>query len=55
MADREKLQNMLDNLINQKAEQAQVNFHDYLQSKMQEVAKNEVLSKASKQGSEREE
>lgn len=28
---------MLDDLINNNAEQAQVNFHDYLQDKMQEV------------------
>lgn len=37
MSDNEKLQNMLDNLINNKPEQAQVNFHDYLQDKMQSV------------------
>lgn len=37
MSDNDKLQNMLDNLINQKPEQAQVNFHDYLQGKMQDV------------------
>jgi hypothetical protein len=37
MSDNEKLQNMLDNLINNKPEQAQVNFHDYLQTKMQDV------------------
>ena len=28
---------MLDDLINNNAEQAQVNFHDYLQDKMQDV------------------
>lgn len=37
MSEKDKLQNMLDNLINQKPEQAQVNFHDYLQGKMQDV------------------
>jgi hypothetical protein len=37
MSDKDRLQNMLDNLINQKPEQAQVDFHDYLQGKMQEV------------------
>jgi hypothetical protein len=37
MADTNKLQDMLDNLINDKSEQAQVNFHEYLRSKMQDV------------------
>lgn len=41
MADRDKLQNMLDNLINDKSEQAQVDFHDFLQSKMKEVVGGE--------------
>lgn len=42
MSDKENLKNMLDNLINDKAEDAQVNFHSYLQSKMQDVLGNEV-------------
>ena len=37
MSDKEALNKMLDNLINDKGEQAQVHFHDYLQGKMQEV------------------
>ena len=37
MADTDKLRNMLDNLINDKSEQAQVDFHDYLQGKMKDV------------------
>lgn len=37
MPDTKKLSNMLDDLINNNAEQAQVNFHDYLQDKMQDV------------------
>lgn len=37
MAETEKLRNMLDNLIKNKPEQAQVDFHDYLQGKMQDV------------------
>lgn len=37
MSDKEQLRNMLDNIINDKAEDAQVNFHSYLQGKMQEV------------------
>lgn len=39
MAETDKLRDMLDNLINDKPEQAQVNFHSYLQDKMQEVVK----------------
>ncbi len=38
MPDTEKLRSMLDNLINDKAEDAQINFHDYLQDKMKDVA-----------------
>lgn len=41
MADRDKLQSMLDNLINDKSEQAQVDFHDFLQGKMKEVVGGE--------------
>jgi len=37
MADTATLKQMLDNMINQNADQAQVNFHDYLQHKMKEV------------------
>lgn len=37
MADKEKLRNMLDNLINDKSEQAQVDFHDYLGDKMKDT------------------
>ncbi len=37
MADTEQLGNMLDNLIDDKSDQAEVHFHDYLQGKMQEV------------------
>ncbi len=42
MADTEELGKMLDNLINNKGEQAEVHFHDYLQSKMQEVIHGET-------------
>ena len=35
--NKEQLGNMLDNLINDKSEQAQIDFHDYLRSKMQDV------------------
>lgn len=44
MSGNEKLQNMLDNLINQNPEQAQVHFHDYLQTKMQGVIGGEPES-----------
>ena len=37
MADKEKLRNMLDNLIDDKSEQAQVDFHDYLGDKMKDT------------------
>ena len=37
MADTEKLRAMLDNIIDDKGEQAQIEFHSYLQDKMQEV------------------
>ena len=38
MANVDKIRNMLDNLINDKAEQAQIDFHEYLQGKMKEVS-----------------
>ena len=37
MPTTDKLSDVLDNLIDNNSEQAQVNFHDYLQSKMQEI------------------
>lgn len=37
MADTEKLDDMVDNFIHKKPEDAQVNFHDYLKTKMQDV------------------
>lgn len=40
MSENSKLNDMLDDLINQKPENAQVNFHDYLQGKMREVMGN---------------
>lgn len=41
MANTEKLSKMLDDLINNKPEQAQVDFHEYLRGKMQEVVKGD--------------
>jgi len=37
MSDNKQLDNMLDNIMDDKNEQAEINFHDYLQGKMQEV------------------
>lgn len=54
MSDQDKLQNMLDNLINQKPEQAQVDFHDYLQGKMQEVLGTQPDPAASEEESDEE-
>lgn len=42
MADTERLRAMLDNIIDDKGEEAQVDFHAYLQDKMQEVLGGEV-------------
>lgn len=37
MADKDKLRRMLDNLVNDNTEQAQVDFHDYLGDKMKDT------------------
>ena len=37
MPDKKKLSNMLDNLIDSNPEQAQVDFHDYLQDKIADI------------------
>ena len=37
MSDKNELENMLTNIIDDKSEQAQTHFHTYLQGKMQEV------------------
>ena len=37
MTDKEKLRTMLDNLISDNSEQAQVDFHDYLGDKMKDT------------------
>lgn len=37
MADKKKLNDMLDALIDKNPEQAQVQFHSYLEDKMREV------------------
>jgi hypothetical protein len=43
MADTQKLKDMLDNLINNKPEQAQTVFHDYLKDKVTKVLGHEVV------------
>ena len=42
MSDIEQLDKMLDNIMDEKGEQAEINFHDYLQGKMQEVLHGEI-------------
>jgi hypothetical protein len=42
MADKEKLNDMLDSLIDKKDEEAQIHFHNYLEDKMKEVLRPEV-------------
>jgi len=42
MADSKKLSDMLDNLIDSNPDQAQVDFHDYLQDKMAEITGTEM-------------
>lgn len=37
MSDKNELENMLTNIIDNKSEQAQTHFHTYLQGKMKEV------------------
>jgi len=43
MADKKKLNDMLDALIDKNNEQAQVQFHSYLEDKMREVLQPEVV------------
>jgi hypothetical protein len=49
MSDKEKLNDMLDDLINSKPEQAQINFHDYLQTKMREIVVDQDLDRSADQ------
>lgn len=42
MADKDTLGDMLDNLVQNKPEEAQVNFHDYLQARVKEVLGKET-------------
>lgn len=44
MADTDKLNQMLDALINDKPEEAQIAFHDYLGPKMKEEIHGTVAS-----------
>ncbi len=37
MADKSKLNDMVDKLIDQRPEDAQIDFHDYIKSKMEDV------------------
>lgn len=40
MADKQHLNNMLDNLINKKGEEAQIDFHQYAKEKFKEILNN---------------
>ncbi len=42
MADTERLRAMLDNIIDDNGEEAQVDFHAYLQDKMQDILGSKV-------------
>jgi len=46
MADKEKLKDMLNSIVDKKDEQAQVFFHDYLEDKMRDVLKPVVDAEA---------
>ena len=52
MADKKKLDDMLDALINKNSEQAEVHFHDYLEDKMKEVLNPEDEVKVDDEESE---
>ena len=42
MTDKDKLRDVLDSLIDQNSDQAEVHFHNYLEDKMREVLKDET-------------
>jgi len=52
MADNEKLNDMLDNLIGKNQDQAQVDFHEYLQSKVQDVVSGQSTNNAENKDNE---
>ncbi len=54
MADKAKLNDMVDDFIHKKPEDAEVNFHDYLKTKMQDVVggEGEVTSSENKDNEE---
>lgn len=37
MADKQKLHDMIDNLINKKGEEAQIDFHQFAKEKFREI------------------
>lgn len=37
MADKELLKNVIDSIVNDKGEEAEINFHKYLPGKMREI------------------
>ena len=52
MADNSKLNDMVDHLINQKPEQAQVDFHGYIKGKMKEVVSGQKDNESDKDNEE---
>lgn len=50
MPNKEKLKDMLDNLIDGKPEQAEIAFHDYLNVKMRQVVGNEEVQELTTDG-----
>lgn len=42
MPEQKKLSDMLDNLIDSNQEQAQMDFHDYLQDKIRDIVQPEL-------------
>ncbi len=46
MADKQKLRDMLDSLIDSNSDQAQVDFHQYLEVKMKDVLNPEDAAAA---------
>ena len=52
MADKDKLRDMLDSLIDDNNDQAQVHFHGYLEDKMRDMLRPEDVAAANEQGEE---
>jgi len=53
MSDNEQLDKMLDNIMDDKPEQAEIEFHNYLQGKMQEVLHGTIPDEQEKTNNEK--